>query len=1162
MITARFAEKAYLAIIILVAALVFPQNVGAASGNAQVCSPNSSCSVGEFLYDDSYSPITTATCTITSRYPDGTLFLDSQPMSASAENDGWYSKNFTASATAGVYRTQVCCKTVSATFAPADVNITSEQITIGRNISTATSIKFLSTGTLPTGLAAGTKYYAINVNSTTIKVATSVDNAQAGTSIDFTDQGSGIHTIETDDNMCLDKTFEIKTESTLSSSDVTTAVWDAARSSYTTSGSFGEALQNVVPSADDVAGAVWEYSSRSLSTFGSLVSDVWTNPTRTLSGFGTLVADIWANATRTLTGAALSSGSLATKSNVDTVSTDVATVKNDVGTVKSDVSTIKSNVSDVKTDVSSAKSDISSAKSDISSVKTAISDVKKKMDDLTTTTTTTTNVTNVQNITNTTNNLLEQLINRPTLENVLEESSFTTTELQTKMEKSDSLANQLLTSGTYIKSKTNLIKGRLLADRQMGDSEIAKYLSQLEAVVGKEDDTSDKSSIFGQLNWIAEQWDFPISSKLYSQNKKIATSLKAIDDKLSTPGKVNSVSVQIKNLSTNLDNFIKLVGTDSDSPKSNTLFGQLKDQKELLSALDKNYTEAETLLSDVGKNTKPQTDLVAQINSLSTQVAAVNQLPKMNKNILAKANTKMDQKQLKNKTLSLRGILEANRQFLAQGPNRPLSSLWLEEGSIVFKTLISNPSKSISQKIPLKYYLPKEVTRENITKTDEELTVNYDAEKDQYYASGSFTLAQGETKTLEIIVDDSAFHINDQQIATMRKQAEELSKPLVNTAYFAQGVILKTDIDAFLDKIESLQKNGITPESKIRAYRESIIEHKAAEVKLDKLKELAANAGSVGTLFGFVGGAQVLAVWGLIIIMVAGFVFLALYMRTLRNSEKYSPAGQYPLPPIDDGFENYEEVLNKKRPEPANLSQKRFHTGKTVHLAAILLAVCIIGGGSAYALLNLRQKQIIAQGAIGETAVKPAGAPETVLGSSSGGRNEAPDSSRLDRDLYKEVNLFVPEQSLVSIHSGPSLQSTVLTTLSASKKAKEISRQETWVEVLVEDTNGKTTEGWVDQDFIEEIEKKQSQVPDSMRQTLDSDVKQKPQDGLQISQKMVAINVTPTGFLRVRKTPAGEEITKVDLGEEYPFVKEESGWVQIVLEDGTPGWVSKQYINF
>ncbi len=60
------------------------------------------------------------------------------------------------------------------------------------------------------------------------------------------------------------------------------------------------------------------------------------------------------------------------------------------------------------------------------------------------------------------------------------------------------------------------------------------------------------------------------------------------------------------------------------------------------------------------------------------------------------------------------------------------------------------------------------------------------------------------------------------------------------------------------------------------------------EQKMQNLETLVSSAGSVGTVFGFVGGVQTMAVWGLIIILVAGFVFLALYMRAVVSSP--SPA--------------------------------------------------------------------------------------------------------------------------------------------------------------------------------------------------------------------------------------------------------------------------------
>lgn len=86
----------------------------------------------------------------------------------------------------------------SPTFAAADVNTGTDVITVsgghGFNRS-GFPFRVSSSGSLPTGLAAATTYYAIYVSSTTFKVASTEANALTGTAIDITAAGSGTNTI-------------------------------------------------------------------------------------------------------------------------------------------------------------------------------------------------------------------------------------------------------------------------------------------------------------------------------------------------------------------------------------------------------------------------------------------------------------------------------------------------------------------------------------------------------------------------------------------------------------------------------------------------------------------------------------------------------------------------------------------------------------------------------------------------------------------------------------------------------------------------------------------------------------------------------------------------------------------------------------------------------
>lgn len=66
-----------------------------------------------------------------------------------------------------------------------------------------------------------------------------------------------------------------------------------------------------------------------------------------------------------------------------------------------------------------------------------------------------------------------------------------------------------------------------------------------------------------------------------------------------------------------------------------------------------------------------------------------------------------------------------------------------------------------------------------------------------------------------------------------------------------------------------------------------------------------------------------------------------------------------------------------------------------------------------------------------------------------------------------------------------------------------------------------------------------------------------------VSIPKATILTTPTGFLRVRKTPTvdGVEIGQVTPGQQYDVLAEQAGWVEIKLENGQEGWVSSQYVE-
>ena len=97
-----------------------------------------------------------------------------------------------------IYSAQAKSGATEFRFEPRNVDLSANTISIPKNsvLITATPITLTNArGTLPTGLSLATTYYVIRLSDTSIKLATSANNANAGTAIDITGQGSGIHCI-------------------------------------------------------------------------------------------------------------------------------------------------------------------------------------------------------------------------------------------------------------------------------------------------------------------------------------------------------------------------------------------------------------------------------------------------------------------------------------------------------------------------------------------------------------------------------------------------------------------------------------------------------------------------------------------------------------------------------------------------------------------------------------------------------------------------------------------------------------------------------------------------------------------------------------------------------------------------------------------------------
>jgi hypothetical protein len=84
----------------------------------------------------------------------------------------------------------------SDTFTAATTDILTLNTALTRYLAnTSGPFRLTTTDTLPAGLSTGTDYYIIRLSSTSVKLATTQANAEAGTAVDITDTGTGTHSI-------------------------------------------------------------------------------------------------------------------------------------------------------------------------------------------------------------------------------------------------------------------------------------------------------------------------------------------------------------------------------------------------------------------------------------------------------------------------------------------------------------------------------------------------------------------------------------------------------------------------------------------------------------------------------------------------------------------------------------------------------------------------------------------------------------------------------------------------------------------------------------------------------------------------------------------------------------------------------------------------------
>jgi len=179
--------------------------------------------------------------------------------------------------------------------------------------------------------------------------------------------------------------------------------------------------------------------------------------------------------------------------------------------------------------------------------------------------------------------------------------------------------------------------------------------------------------------------------------------------------------------------------------------------------------------------------------------------------------------ELHKKAERLKILLDLNRELtekIGTESKRPVTKTWYETGSVILKILVVNPSKTETQTVPVKVYLPKEISPKDILDL-EDLKLDYDPEKGSYYAHNEVELGPGQSITKMVRMED-IWVFPAEELSTYLSQAKEIANELGTTPYAEEGAAFLLAIDSKVQEVlETQKRTASNPAEHIQAYRQA-----------------------------------------------------------------------------------------------------------------------------------------------------------------------------------------------------------------------------------------------------------------------------------------------------------------------------------------------------
>lgn len=146
----------------------------------------------------------------------------------------------------------------------------------------------------------------------------------------------------------------------------------------------------------------------------------------------------------------------------------------------------------------------------------------------------------------------------------------------------------------------------------------------------------------------------------------------------------------------------------------------------------------------------------------------------------------------------------------------------VEKKTANIKVEVKNPSDTDSREIPVKYYLPPEVTLADVKDTAG-FDVRYDNDRQQVYLEKTMEFEPGETKSFEVKVNDiwdsGQF---EYEMKSVEAEADKINDQLVDTPSQDVGEELGKQIKQFTELIRSSSRENVSLKDRIADYRENV----------------------------------------------------------------------------------------------------------------------------------------------------------------------------------------------------------------------------------------------------------------------------------------------------------------------------------------------------